>query len=238
MTQSREHAVIIGGTSGIGLATARLLAPRMRVTIAGRDATRLAEARRLLPDDVRGEVFDAAGPEPEDFYGRIGPFDHLVLALGSRRGLVPLAALATDELAAGFAEKVWPQVASTRAALPHLSKAGSITFVGAVSAHAAMPGTSGIAAANGALATVVPILAAELKPLRVNAVAPGVIDTPWWDFLPAEARQQTFAEFTKRTPVGRIGRAEDIAEAIAFLVTNRFVDGHVLVCDGGIRLAA
>jgi NAD(P)-dependent dehydrogenase (short-subunit alcohol dehydrogenase family) len=74
--------------------------------------------------------------------------------------------------------------------------------------------------------------------LRVNSVSPGVVDTPWWDFLSDEQRAAVFADFASRTPVGRIGKAEDIGEAIAFLVTNGFMTGHVLVCDGGVRLTA
>ncbi|TGQ54588.1 SDR family oxidoreductase, partial [Mesorhizobium sp. M1C.F.Ca.ET.212.01.1.1] len=109
------------------------------------------------------------------------------------------------------------------AALPTLNKAGSVTFISAVSAQIAAPGVAGIGAINGMLLTVAPILAVELKPLRVNVVAPGVIDTPWWDFLPDEQRRAVFAEYAGKTPVGRIGRAEDVAEAIAFLVSNGFM---------------
>jgi len=97
---------------------------------------------------------------------------------------------------------------------------------------------AGIGAINGMLLTVAPILAVELKPLRVNVVAPGVIDTPWWDFLPDEQRQAVFAEYAGKTPVGRIGRADDVASAIGFLVSNGFMTGQVLTCDGGLRFAA
>ncbi|RWG37914.1 MAG: SDR family oxidoreductase, partial [Mesorhizobium sp.] len=82
-----------------------------------------------------------------------------------------------------------PQLGCLQAALPTLNKAGSVTFISAVSAQIAAPGIAGIGAINGMLLTVVPILAVELKPLRVNVVAPGVIDTPWWDFLSGEERQ-------------------------------------------------
>lgn len=82
------------------------------------------------------------------------------------------------------------------------------------------------------------MLAAELKPLRVNGVSPGVVDTPWWNFLPPEQRDSVFADFAGRTPVGRVGRPEDIAEAIAFLIGNGFMSGHVITCDGGVSLGA
>ncbi|WP_292200268.1 SDR family oxidoreductase, partial [Mesorhizobium sp.] len=135
-------------------------------------------------------------------------------------------------------EKIKPQLGCLQAALPTLNKAGSVTFISAVSAQIAAPGIAGIGAINGMLLTVVPILTVELKPLRVNVVAPGVIDTPWWDFLSGEERQAVFAEYAGKTPVGRIGRAEDVADAIAFLVSNGFMTGQVLTCDGGLRFAA
>jgi NAD(P)-dependent dehydrogenase (short-subunit alcohol dehydrogenase family) len=111
---------------------------------------------------------------------------------------------------------------------------GSLTFVSAVSAHAAVPGTAGIGAANAAVAALVPILSVELKPLRVNAVSPGV----WWARVPEEQKQALFKEFAAKTPVGRVGQPEDVAKAIVFLIDDGFITGHTLVCDGGLRFTA
>jgi len=133
---------------------------------------------------------------------------------------------------------VYPHFAVAQAALPFLRKDGSITFIAAVSAHAAAPGTAGIGAANAAVAMFVPILAAELRPLRVNGVSPGVVDTQWWDFLSTEQREAVFTEYAAKAPVGRVGKPDDIAQAVAFLVANTFMSGHVIVCDGGLRLVA
>ncbi len=77
-------------------------------------------------------------------------------------------------------------------------------------------------------------LALELAPRRVNAVAPGVIDTPWWDFLPEEQKGRLFSEYAHQTPVGRVGSAADIAGVIRFLITNTFITGHMVICDGGL----
>lgn len=237
---SPSHTVIVGGSSGIGLATAhRLLAAGGNVTIAGRDPDRLAAAKLQLGPGAAAVRLDAADAQalPERF-AEIGPIDHLVLALGSRKGLGPFAGMSLDEVRAGFEEKVLAQFAAAQAALTHLDPRGSLTFVAAVSAHAAAPGTAGIGAQNAAVAALVPILAAELKPLRVNGVSPGLIDTPWWDFLPEDQRRAVFADYAARTPVGRVGQADDVAQAIAFLIANGFMTGHVLLCDGGLRWAA
>jgi NAD(P)-dependent dehydrogenase (short-subunit alcohol dehydrogenase family) len=234
-----EHAFIVGGTSGIGLAAAaRLKALGYAATIAGRDPARLESALQSL-GDVRGVSMDARDPEAvKAAFAAVGPLDHLVLAFGSSQGGGPLASVAIGSVRAGFEEKTLPHLACLQAALPTLRKDGSVTFISAVSAYAGMPGTAGLAAANAAVAALVPVLAAELRPLRVNGVAPGVIDTPWWDFLPAEQRRAALASYAERTPVGRNGVPEDIADVIAFLVDNGFMNGETVVCDGGIRWAA
>ena len=240
MTNTTEHTIIIGGTSGIGLATARrLLDEGAKVTIAGRDADRLAAARAALAGRADAHVLDATDArQVQDFYKTIGAFDHLVLALGSGSGAGPFASLDLAQVRRGFEDKVLPHLLCAQAALPTIRKDGSITFISAVSAQMAAPGTAGLAAVNGALAVVAPVLAVELRPLRVNAVSPGVVETPWWDFLEPDQRQAAFAAYAGKSPVGRVGTPDDIAKAIAFLISDGFVTGHVLICDGGLRLAA
>ena len=237
---SSQHIVIVGGSSGIGLAAAQsLIAAGHTVTITGRNATRLEAARTKLAGQVSTLVMDAADAASlAGVFQRIGRFDHLVLALGSGKGAGPFASVAIADLKAGFEEKVFAHFATAQAALPWLRADGSLTFIAAVSAHTAMPGTAGLGAANAAVAALVPILAAELRPLRVNGVSPGVVDTPWWDFLSEDQKGPAFAEWAAKTPVGRVGRPEDIAQAIAFLIGDTFMSGQVIICDGGIMLGA
>ena len=233
-----QHVFIVGGSSGIGLSTAkRLLDQGYKVTIAGRTAAKLDEAKDLLDGRVTTVLFDATDtPGIASTFSAAPPFDHLVLALGSGKGGEPSRRVRLEDVRLGFEEKVFPYFALRSAALPFLTPHGSITFISAVTAHAAMPGTAGLGAANAAIAALVPILAVELRPLRINAVSPGVIDTPWWDFLPAQDKASVFAEYAAKTPVGRIGQPDDVAHAIEFLISDTFLSGQTIICDGGISL--
>jgi len=234
---SQQHTVVVGGSSGVGLATAaRLMKTGHAVTIAGRDAQRLDEAAKRLGGKARAVSLDAADPaSAKAAFAAIGVFDHLVLALGGNVGMGPFATISLADARRPFEDKVFPHIATAQAALPFLAKDGSLTLVAAVSAHAAMPGTAALGAANAAIAALGPILAVELKPLRVNVVSPGVIDTPWWRFAPDDAKAAVFADFAAKTPVGRVGTADEVADAIAFLIGNRFMTGATHICDGGVR---
>jgi NAD(P)-dependent dehydrogenase (short-subunit alcohol dehydrogenase family) len=124
-----------------------------------------------------------------------------------------------------------------RALAPKLSAHGSITLVTGAAARAALPGTSGLAAVNGALEAMARVLAVELAPRRVNTVSPGMTATEAYAGLPDEARKGMFAATAAKLPVGRIGAPEDIAQAILLAAANPFVTGATLDVDGGAHLA-
>lgn len=234
-----QHVVIIGGSSGIGFATSHELRERgYEVTIGGRNEKRLAEAQAKLRGASSVRIDGADASSVRDAFAKIPRFDHLVLAVGSHKGLGPFAQISLDEVRQGFEEKTFPHFLCAQAALPYLRKDGSITFISAVTGQAALPGSSGIGIANAAIAALAPILAVELKPLRVNAVSPGLVETHYWEFLPEDQRSAVFAQYRDKTPVGHNGRPDDIANAIAFLISDTYVTGHVLICDGGLRFGA
>ena len=238
MNLNKQRIVILGGSSGVGLATARLLTEAgADVIIASRTREKVIQVLATLNGSVTGEVVDATSREEMcSFFGRIGPFDHLVLTLASNLGAGEFRTLGFDMLHRAFEAKFWPQLIAAQTSLDFLRKDGSLTLVSAVTAHTAFVGASGFAAVNGALEAMVPTLALELQPLRVNAVSPGGIATPFWSDLPDEVREALFAQSTAITPVKRFGRPEDVAQVIAMLISNTFITSTIIDCDGGARI--
>lgn len=233
-----RKTVVLGGTSGIGRATAKLLAERgATVTIGARDEGHLADAQASLRQGVQAIPVDATETASlKAFYRDAGPIDDLVITATRRGGAAPATELADQDLTDAFIGKPVAHLQAVGLALPTLAERGSVTLVGAGSAQAALPGTALLAAVNGAVEAAVPPLARELAPRRVNAVSPGVIETGWWDVVPDKDRGAIFEQFAKQTPVGRNGTADDVASAICALIENDYISGVVLPCDGGLRL--
>lgn len=232
MTLQNKKIIVAGGSSGMGLATAKMLQENgALVTVTGRNQEKLDNAKSSGLSTAQVDSSNIASLEK--FFASQGNIDHLVIAVSGGKGIGNFNELSLDDLRAGFEEKFWVQLYTLKVGLPYLTSKGSVTLITAISATAKFPGTSGLAAINGALEIMVPILAKELKPLRVNAVSPGVIDTDWWNFLGAE-KDETFDSYAAQTLVGRIGQPNDIAQAIQFLIENEYMTGKVIGCDGGL----
>lgn len=233
-----SRVLIAGGSSGVGLATAELLVNcGAAVVVNGRDRGKLERVKERLGAQASIAAFDAANPQERNrAFATLGSFDHLVVALSGGKGAGPFTETSAADVRSGFDAKFWVHFSLAQESLAHLSPSGSITFVSAISARAANPGTAGLAAINSAIEGLVKPLAVELRPRRVNAVSPGVVDTPWWNWMTEDKKQAAFAKFAASTPVGRVGRPNDIAQSIVFLVGNSFMTGCVLECDGGLRL--
>jgi NAD(P)-dependent dehydrogenase (short-subunit alcohol dehydrogenase family) len=227
------RAVVMGGTSGIGLAVAEELTDAgIKVTVTGRDPGRLAAADGRFAGAERLDGTDREAVT--DFFDRHGPFEHLVLAFSPGAvGLGPLREISLGDFEAAFTGKLFAYVHAIRQA----RVTGSVTMISAASARAALPGTVALAAVNGAIERIVSPLAAELAPVRVNAVSPGVVDTAWWDFLPGDQRAAQFAAAAGSVPAGRVGTPADVAGAVAYLVGAGMVTGTILPVDGGFTVA-
>jgi NAD(P)-dependent dehydrogenase (short-subunit alcohol dehydrogenase family) len=222
----------------MGLETARTLAAsRAQVIIAGRRREKVEQALASIEGLATGEVVNANSREDTTaFFHRVGPFDHLVLTLGGNEGAGDFRTLDFDMLHRVFDDKFWPLLLAAQTSLDFLRKDGSLTIVTAITAHTPFPGGVALGAVNGALESMVPTLALELQPLRINAVAPGMIATPWWNNLPDQEREKLFSQMAASIPIKRIGRPDDVAQVITMFISNTFLTGIIVDCDGGAHL--
>ncbi len=222
------RAVFVGGSSGIGLAAAR------RAAAAGWDVVIVSREPERADLDAERVVLDIADePAVRETFEALGPIDHLVFSPVARAG-GPARSLDLEAARKAFETKLWGPFAAVQAA----DVRESIVFVSGVAATTPMRGGSATAAVNGAIEALVRTLAVELAPVRVNAVSPGIVATPTWDGMAAEDRAAMFDRLADALPAGRVGTADDLAEAVWLLLTNGFVTGIVLPVDGGHRLAA
>jgi NAD(P)-dependent dehydrogenase (short-subunit alcohol dehydrogenase family) len=236
-----SHVLIIGGSSGMGLALAELLlADGAQVTIAGRSADRLAAAVKGLN---RSELLRASQVDltREDQVQRLladtGQLDHVVVTAADATGAyAPLSDFELDAARALVDTKLLGPWLVAKHAGPYLTPGASITFTSGIAAYRPGPGASMIAAVNGALEALARALALELAPIRVNVVSPGWVDTPIWDTIAGDNKTERLAAMAKRLPVGRIGQPIDIAEAFVALIQNGFITGTLVHVDGGHRL--
>jgi NAD(P)-dependent dehydrogenase (short-subunit alcohol dehydrogenase family) len=237
MLFARQRLIIIGGSSGMGLATAKAAtAAGARVVIASRSQEKLEQARReiggdteVMPLDIRDEAAIQA------FFHRVGEFDHLVTP-GSEASGGAFLTRDTAAVRADFDSKFWGQYLAAKYGAPLIRPGGSIVFFSGIYSQRPSPGVAWIAAINSALEGLARALAVELAPIRVNAVSPGLVDTPIFDYMPKEAKDEMFQRFAAAAPVKRVGRPEEVAQAVLYLMANPFTTGTTLFIDGGYTL--
>lgn len=229
--------LVIGGSSGIGEATARLAAEGGGVvTIASRSADKLAAALARLPAGVGSAVLDVVDAAAvQHFFAGQAPWDHVVLA-GSSTQTGPVRGLPLDAARASMDNKFWGAYHVGRHA--RLTDGGSLTFVSGVYSQRPQPTAVLQGVINAAIESLARGLALELAPaVRVNTVSPSTTSTPLWDKLGPAGRQRKFSEMRARLPLARVAEPGDIAQAIVFVATNRFATGSTVLVDGGDALA-
>lgn len=233
-----KKVVIIGGSSGIGFESARqIIAQGAEVIIASRSEDKLQKTKEQLGASVTVFTLDTTQEQQvQSFFEKVGEFDHLVVSAAETFGG---SFLQTDTAQARqlFENKFWGQYFAAKYGAQKISPHGSIILFSGVVAYKSMVGSSILGAVNAAVSNLGQTLALELAPIRVNIVSPGIIDTPSRSKMPEETRNNFYATVENKLPVKRIGRAEDVAQGVLYLLQNSFVTGTVLHVEGGHTLA-
>jgi NAD(P)-dependent dehydrogenase (short-subunit alcohol dehydrogenase family) len=234
MSLKNTRVLIIGGTSGIGLGVATAVAERGATPIVvSRRQTSVDRALAQLPDHARGATVDLTDVAAlAQLALDLGELDHLVFTAGESLELAPLADLTPELITGFFATRFVGALSAVRAFAPRLRAGGSITLTSGSAAEQPEFGALPVSIC-GAMNALTTALAVELAPIRVNAVAPGIVRTPLWDALPAADRKTMYGEAAQRLPVGRIGEVDDVALAYVYCMEQTYGTGIVLKVDGG-----
>jgi len=231
-----KRVVVLGGTSGIGLAVAEAAAGEgARVAIASTRRTSVDAALARLPGGAEGHALDLRDEVAvRDLFAAIGPLDHVVFTAGESLPLGPIADMELPSARHFFELRYWGALTAAKYAAPLIRPGGSIVFTsGIAGARPPQAGWALGASICGAMEGLTRALAIELAPIRVNIVVPGFVKTPLWNDIPEVLREEMYATVKEKLPVRRIGEPDDLAAAYLFLMKQRFATGQSFVIDGG-----
>jgi NAD(P)-dependent dehydrogenase (short-subunit alcohol dehydrogenase family) len=233
-----KRVVIVGGSSGIGLAVAEEAASQgAEVVIVSSKAERVQEAIQTIGGNAWGQAVDVSDEgSVESFFEKLAAFDHLVFTAGDSLQLHALAETDLKQARRAFELRYWSALAAVKYGSRQIRKGGSIVLTTGVAGQRPHSGWVIAASVCGAIEALTRALAIELAPIRVNAVSPGVVRTSLWQNMSSAEREQLFESVGKRLPVGRVGEAHDIAQAYLFLMQEGFGTGQTVVVDGGTVL--
>lgn len=237
MDPEGKRAVVLGGTSGIGLASAQQLQTEgARVTVLGRSAANADHARNVLGSNAEVRTLDVLDRKAmQALFAELAPIDIIVnAATGGERATGPFLEMDLDGFQGSF-RKLWGYVNSVRLGGPHLSEDGCIVLVSGSPARKCPPGFSAISSVGNAVEGFCRAVAPEIAPRRINVVSPGFIDTPMFP-VQGEAREKFLQQATANNVIKRAGRPEEVAQAILFTIKNDFITGTTLDVDGGALL--
>src|ERR1700747_456314 len=235
---SGKRIVVLGGSSGIGLAVAQqAVAQGATAIVASSNADRVKQAVATLDGHSEGRALDLANERDiENFFQDIGDFDHLVFPPGDALQLKELAATDLSKSRRAFELRYWAVLAAVKHASTHIREGGSIVLTTGIAGERPLKGWTLAASVCGAIVSLTRALAVELAPIRVNAVSPGVVRTNLWQSMNTDAREKLYESVGKSLLVGRVGEACEIARAYLFLMQQGYGTGQTVVLDGGAVL--
>ena len=225
-----KKAIVLGGTSGIGLVTSLTLVEKgANVVAVSRDPSKAGD----VPDGIRLSALDTRNPEAvEAFFNIEGAIDILVnSATGGSRAFGPFMEMDMKGFQGSF-DKLWGYANVLRYGVSHVRETGSIVIVSGSPARKPKPGQIALSAVGSAVEALARAIAAEIAPKRINVVSPGIIDTPMVA-LSGDDRIKHYRNVTKNHLIDRPGEAAEVAKGIMFAIENDFITGTTIDVDGG-----
>ncbi|KJH70188.1 SDR family oxidoreductase [Aliterella atlantica] len=237
MRLSNKAVVVVGGSSGIGLAVAKQAhSEGANVVILGRSSTKLEQAKSLIGENVKAIATDVMDELAiKQAFVEIGTFDHLFIS-AQDASTAPLLEITMEQLRPTLDSKIWGAFHVVKHSVSQIRPNGSIVFISGLAGRRGYSGLAVAGAANAGIEAVARNLAVELAPIRVNTVCAGVIDTDMLDRVFGDRRGEVVKAIADKLPVKRIGKPEEIADAVLFLMGNGFMTGATLLVDGGDAL--
>jgi NAD(P)-dependent dehydrogenase (short-subunit alcohol dehydrogenase family) len=231
MRLSGKKVVVVGGGSGIGLAVSKMAQREgASIVILGRSQGKLDQAKALIGEGTQTLSVDVMNEEAvAKAFAEMGDFDHLFIS-AQDASTATLAETTREKLGMTIDSKIWGAIHVVRQAVSKLSAQGSITFISGLASRRGYPGFAVAGAANAGIEALARNLAVELSPIRVN------IDTEMLDKVFGEGKNEVVESIAEKLPVKRIGKPEEVADAVIFLMNNGFATGTTLLLDGGDAL--
>jgi len=235
---SGKKVVLLGGSSGLGLATAKAAAAEgAKVIIVSGNQQRIEQALKELPKGSEGYAVDLSKEDNiKTFFGKTGSFDHLVYTAGENLNLTNISETEIDKARDFFTLRYWGAFAAVKYGAPHINPGGSINLTSGIASKRPGKGWAMASSICGAMEGFVRAVAIELAPIRVNSVVPGVVRTNLWNSMTEADRENLYKTVGDSLLVRRVGEAEDIARAFLYLMKQQFGTGQNIVIDGGAVL--
>jgi NAD(P)-dependent dehydrogenase (short-subunit alcohol dehydrogenase family) len=230
-----KKVIVLGGSSGLGLATAKAAAHEgAHVTIVSSNQERIHSAMKELPEGTRGYPVDLSQEKNiKHFFEEQGNFDHLVYTAGENITMSMIDQTDIEKSKDFFTIRFWGAFAAIKYGAPFVNEGGSITLMSGNFGQRPAKGYSLGATICGAMDAFTRAMAVELAPIRVNNIAAGIIKTNLWNNMSTEDRESFYKYMESTLLLRRVGEAEDIAKAFIYLMKQPFSTGQSLVIDGG-----
>ncbi|KAA8643499.1 hypothetical protein EYZ11_009519 [Aspergillus tanneri] len=243
-----KHVLILGGTSGIGFGVAKAsLASSARVTVSSSSVDRVSSAVTKLTGEfpgaqVQGYACDLGGEnveeEIESLFEKVGSVDHIVFTVGEKPLAMPLADITREKILAPAQIRLVAPILVAKVGSKYLSAGpeSSITLTTGQAWERPAPDWTIMSGYLGAYYSLTRNLALDMKPVRVNAVSPAIVETEMWDGMPKEQKEGIFQFMASKYPTGRVTKPETLAEAYLYLMKDSNITGRVVGSDSGASL--